>query len=99
MSETDKLSELRKRINNLDRNIFQLLDERFRLSAEIGLIKQELNKPIIDIEREEFLKSQLLEWSRERGISFEFLNSLWRQILHESRDIQSKVTFTNKPKD
>ncbi len=49
----EKLYELRKRIDEIDEQIIELLEERVRIAKEIGEIKRELNLPIRDEEREE----------------------------------------------
>ncbi len=49
----EKLYELRKRIDEIDEQIIELLEERLRIAKEIGEIKRELNLPIRDEKREE----------------------------------------------
>jgi chorismate mutase len=48
----ERLYELRGRIDEIDKQIIELLEERIRVAKEIGKIKKELNLPIKDEERE-----------------------------------------------
>ncbi|GAB6101763.1 hypothetical protein JCM16138_09860 [Thermococcus atlanticus] len=49
----ERLHELRKRIDMIDEQIIELLEERVRIAREIGEIKRELGLPIRDEKREE----------------------------------------------
>ncbi|WP_227738504.1 chorismate mutase [Thermococcus paralvinellae] len=53
MVELERLHELRKRIDEIDKQIIELLEKRVRIAKEIGEIKRELNLPIRDEKREE----------------------------------------------
>ncbi|HII67900.1 MAG TPA: chorismate mutase [Thermococcaceae archaeon] len=48
----ERLHKLRKRIDEIDEQITELLEERARIAKEIGEIKKELNLPIRDEKRE-----------------------------------------------
>ncbi|WP_287197012.1 chorismate mutase [Thermococcus sp.] len=52
MVELERLHKLRKRIDEIDEQITELLEERARIAKEIGEIKKELNLPIRDEKRE-----------------------------------------------
>jgi chorismate mutase-like protein len=47
------LAECRDRIDELDRRLLELLNERTRVVEEIGRIKQHLNLPIYEPKRED----------------------------------------------
>ncbi|WP_461863127.1 chorismate mutase [Thermococcus sp.] len=49
----ERLHELRTEIDGIDRQIIGLLEERAKLTREIGKIKRELNLPVKDEKREE----------------------------------------------
>ncbi len=49
----ERLYELRTEIDGIDRQIIELLEERAKLTREIGKIKRELNLPVKDEKREE----------------------------------------------
>ena len=49
----ERLHELRTEIDGIDRQIIELLEERAKLTREIGKIKRELNLPVKDEKREE----------------------------------------------
>ncbi len=48
----DKITESRQRINQIDRQIVQLLDERLHLAYKIGEMKQILKIQVLDEQRE-----------------------------------------------
>ncbi len=49
----ERLYELRTEIDGIDRQIIELLEERVKLTREIGKIKRELNLSVKDEKREE----------------------------------------------
>lgn len=49
----ERLHELRKEIDEIDKQTIELLEKRVRIVKEIGEIKRELNLPIRDEKREE----------------------------------------------
>jgi len=49
----ERLHELRKEIDEIDKQTIELLEKRVRIAKEIGEIKRELNLPIRDEKREE----------------------------------------------
>lgn len=49
----ERLHELRKEIDKIDKQIIELLEKRVRIAKEIGEIKRELNLPVRDEKREE----------------------------------------------
>ncbi len=51
MADTENLEELRKRIDEIDRQIIMLLDARMEACRKIGEIKKKTGRPIIDTER------------------------------------------------
>ena len=53
------IEEARKDIDKMDDNIIELLAKRKNLIKEIASIKKELNKPIIDEEREQEIIERL----------------------------------------
>ena len=59
MSSKNKIEELREKINSLDDRIIKLLEERFLVSKEIGKIKFNSARTILDKNREREIINRL----------------------------------------
>ena len=84
------LEEGRKLIDDLDSEILTLLNRRATLSRRIGRIKMRAGMPIVDRQREEIVLRRII---RENAgeIDDRALTCIYREILNESRRIQSIV--------
>ncbi|HEX7088231.1 MAG TPA: chorismate mutase [Vicinamibacterales bacterium] len=84
------IDELRKRIDELDERLVELLNERARCALRIGEIKQELGLEIYQPERE----SQVLGHVRAHGAAIggplgpEALTRLFERIIDEARRLE-----------
>ena len=83
------MKESRKKIQELDFILLELLAQRFRLAKEIGELKRTQSLQIKDEEREGELLEKIQEKARELQLSPEFVNELYELILKESKRIQS----------
>ena len=81
------LRQLRKRIDALDLQILRLLNQRARLSAQVGKIKKKRRLPILDSEREKRLLRRLIQNSRG-PISMSSIHKIFSEILRHSRQLQ-----------
>ncbi len=81
------LSEIRRRVVELDKEIVRLLGKRAEHSRLIGKMKSELKIPVFSSEREKEILSKLLE-SIPQTISKKSLLRIYERILDESRIIQ-----------
>lgn len=88
MSDKEKLSALRSQIDQIDEDIISLLRERLNLTGQIGRLKERLNKPVIDRDREADLNARLDKICREKGLDASFILKIWRLILQESYRVQ-----------
>mgnify|MGYP001499015108 CR=1 FL=1 len=84
------IDELRRRIDELDERLVELLNERARCALRIGEIKQELGLEIYQPERE----SQVLAHVRAHGAAIggplgpEALTRLFERIIDEARRLE-----------
>ena len=77
------ISELRKQINQIDREIVELYGKRMETAREIGRYKREHNLPVLDSERERELLNRVAEQAgeeNERGI-----RALYHLLMDHSR--------------
>ena len=85
-----KLEECRTQIDELDTSIVALLNRRAMLARKIGKIKLRAGLPIIDREREEMVLRRIVN-TNSGAIDDDALARLYREILNESRRIQSDL--------
>ena len=85
------IEEARKDIDKIDDNIIELLAKRKNLIKEIASIKKELNKPIIDEEREQEIIERLKKISKEKDLDENFISSIYEIILNNSKEEQGKI--------
>ena len=81
------ISDWRKKIDEIDRRLVELLNERARCVLEIGAIKKRLGLPIHEPERE---REILRNASRANGgpLDQEAIQRLFERIIDEGRSIQ-----------
>ncbi|OGF21465.1 chorismate mutase [Candidatus Falkowbacteria bacterium RBG_13_39_14] len=81
----ENLDELRKEIDNIDREIFLLLKKRFDVVKKVGEYKKKNNLPIRDLKREgEIIRRK----AREMGMDEEFVEEVYRILFSEAYRIQ-----------
>ena len=85
-----KLEDCRKVIDSIDTEILGLLNRRADLSRLIGLMKTSAGLPIVDQAREETVIRRIVR-ENPGEIADTALVSIYREILDESRRIQSSI--------
>ncbi len=87
-----KLNQLRKRIDQIDREILRLLEERCQLTHQIGSYKKNTGTACIWVpERENQVLEHLLRL-RHGLLSERALRSIFNQILSAGRETQGGLT-------
>lgn len=81
------LEEARKKVGQIDKQIINLLDERFYYSKLIGKLKSELNLPVYNLQIEKKIIGNLLEHNLP-NLSQKSLKGIYERILDESRAVQ-----------
>lgn len=85
-----KLEDVRKKIDRIDDAIFDFLVERFRLSAQAGTAKRQMDRPIRDKEREELILKRLSQKAQNMDLDESFVTDIFSRILAQSIRIQEK---------
>jgi len=85
----ERLQPLREAIDKVDTELVRLLDERLRLAAEVGRIKQEAGAPVYQPEREAEIIRRVVSISRA-GIAPASLEAIYREILSAGRAMQQR---------
>ncbi len=94
----EKLEDLRAKIDGLDLQILDLLNNRMNLSVSIGLLKAAENQDAIDFVREEEILRRL-EAHNSGPMRQETLKAIYREIFSGSRALQSplRIAYLGPP--
>ena len=82
-----RIEELRSRVDEVDRELIRILNERARIVQEIMTIKAETGKPVFDPKREEEILRRVVE-ENEGPIYDSSLREIFELILHRIRDLE-----------
>jgi chorismate mutase len=83
----DRIKELRDRVDEVDRELIRLLNERARIVQEIGAIKAQAGRPLFDPRREEEILRRVAE-ENEGPIYGSSMREIFELILHRIRDLE-----------
>ena len=82
-----RIEELRERVDEVDRQLIRILNERARIVQEMVAIKAEAGKPLFDPKREEEILQKVAE-ENEGPIYDSSLREIFELILHRIRDLE-----------
>ena len=81
------LKQLRKRIDSLDLQLLQILEQRASLSLRVGDLKKKNGLPVFDGSREKLVLKRVVQ--KNKGlISDGALKKIFSEILRQSRRLQ-----------
>jgi len=85
-----KLEDWRNEIDSIDTEIVRLINKRAEIAKKIGVLKLTAGLPIVDGDREEAILLDIC--GKNQGeLTDESLIRIFRQIIRESRQIQTKI--------
>ena len=67
------LKESRKRIDEIDNELFDLISERTALASDIVFSKEYLGMPIYDENREKIVHDKIRSWARENDLDVDII--------------------------
>ena len=82
-----RIEELRSRVDEVDRELIRILNERARIVQEIVGIKAHAGKPLFDPRREEEILRKVAEVN-EGPIYDASMREIFEIILHRIRDLE-----------
>ena len=85
-----KIQDLRKEIDDIDREILILLNKRMTVSEQIGVLKADVGQDVIDTSREGRILQRLASLSTG-PLPEKTLRGIYREIFSGSRALQSPV--------
>ena len=83
----NRIEDLRGRVDEVDRELIRILNERARIVQEIVAIKAEAGKPLFDPRREEEILQKVAE-QNEGPIYDTSMREIFELILHRIRDLE-----------
>ena len=87
MGTDARIEELRERVDEVDRELIRVLNERARIVQELVAIKAEVGKPLFDPKREEEILRRAVE-SNEGPIYDTSMREIFELIVHRIRDLE-----------
>jgi chorismate mutase len=82
-----RIEELRSRVDEVDRELIRILNERARIVQEIVAIKAEAGKALFDPKREEEILQRVVE--QNMGPIYDSsMRDIFELILHRIRDLE-----------
>ncbi len=92
------LDDLRKKIDEIDAKLVELIGERIKLAEEIGRGKKEESRLIEDRERELKVMRNVRSLARDKNVSPSDMENIYRNIIDACRKIQGvAVAFQGEP--
>ena len=82
----------RKEIDDIDAELLRLLNMRARLALKVGALKQTLNLPFCDPERERIVLQRLQELN-DGPLDQRAVGKVFRRIIRESRRVQTGIAL------
>lgn len=84
----EKLKEYRVYIDDLDRRITQLLNERTRVVEDIGRVKRNADMPVYEPDREERVFANVRSVTSDDPLAQAAVRRIFERIIEEMRMIQ-----------
>ncbi len=80
------LTEIRQQITQIDRNLLKLLSERHRLAFDVARSKEQTQKPLRDVEREQILLQELVKFAENANYQLEpqYITQVFQKIIEDS---------------
>ncbi len=85
------IEELRADLDEIDRKILRLINERMSIARKIGLLKKKHNIPIIDREREEKVYKNAIGHASRLSLDPSRIRSIFHEIIALSTQVQYEV--------
>jgi len=88
---SEKIAELRQKIDEIDEKILLLLKERFEIAKEIGVEKRKHGMPLRDFERENAKYKEIMEKALKLKLDPEAVREVYRKIIDMSVHAQERI--------
>ena len=89
------LEKSRKRIDEIDNELFELIYQRTSLAKDIALSKEYLGMPIYDKGREAIVHEKIDDLCSELGLDNEIINQIVNMLTNLNKNEQEKILRRN----
>ena len=89
------LEESRKRIDEIDNQLFDLISERTSLAKDIALSKDYLGMPIYDKGREEVIHQKIRRMAKENNLDEDIIDKIIDMLTILSKNKQKEILRRN----
>ncbi|RLI39575.1 chorismate mutase [Candidatus Bathyarchaeota archaeon] len=89
----EKISPLRKRIDEIDEQILRFLKERIDICENIGAIKREHGLPVKDVEREKEQYMRIAKLASKLGLDPKEVRAVYQEIIAMSIRAQERESY------
>src|SRR5690349_6096432 len=94
-----KLKELRVFIDDVDRRIVELLNERVSVVEDIGRVKRDADMPVYEPDREERVFANVRSVTSDDPLAQAAVRRIFERIIEEMRQIQKlRMESNGEPK-
>ncbi len=90
----ERISALRKKVDEIDEEILCFLKERMEVCKSIGVIKREHGIPIRDYQREDEVYTKIVRKASELELNPHKVKAIYRKIMAMSAHAQEHDTKT-----
>lgn len=84
---TKQLDKYRSEIDQIDHQLVDLLEKRFKQVELVSQYKKEHNLAVLDTSREEQVLQKIAEMTKDKEKT-SYLQSIFKEIMHQSRNWQ-----------
>ncbi|MBS4764572.1 MAG: chorismate mutase [Brachyspira sp.] len=86
----EKLKKLRDEIDDIDKQIVELIEKRMKVSVKVGELKKENNIPVFDAEREKELIEEKIKLLKNKDLS-NLIITIYNDIMSVSKSLQKNL--------
>ena len=89
------LKKSRKRIDEIDNDVFNLISQRTSLAKDIALCKEYIGMPILDKSREDEIHEKIQKFSEENGLDVDIANQIVDLLTILNKNAQKEILRRN----
>ena len=89
------LKKSRKRIDEIDNDVFNLISQRTSLAKDIALCKDYIGMPIWDKSREDVIHKKVEKFAEENGLDVEIANQIVDLLTILNKNAQKEILRRN----
>ena len=86
----EKLTEIRKKIDEIDNKILKLIAERNSLAKDVAEVKNQLGIPINDPDREKYIYDRIRKLCKEHNVDENVGKSIFKILIEHNKALQRK---------